>query len=86
MEKEKRIFLISEPGREPHNPKGVYFTKFLSDADEIWIPKGSRRARESGFVLAAKCMRKPVREYHLEDGFPVIRPRQERIQDKGYEL
>lgn len=85
MEREqKRIFLIAAKGNY-HNPDGVYFTKFLSDADEVWIPENDREARKSSYVLTARCMGIPIQTYRLEDGKPTIRPKRERTEEQAYE-
>ena len=70
---QKRVFLVITQeeidGIQP--PKGIYFTKFLSAAEEIWV---------------SEKLHIPVYTCRMEDCVPTIRPKKERTKENAYEL
>lgn len=85
---QKRVFLVLADdeidGICP--PKGVYFTKFLSAAQEVWISEKMMKQKNNLYVLAARSMLIPVFECRMEKGVPTIRPKKERTKENAYEL
>ena len=53
---QKRVFLILAEdeiaGIQP--PKGVYFTKFLATAQELWVSKKAAKQKENPYMLIGK--------------------------------
>lgn len=55
---QKRVFLVLADdeiaGIRP--PKGIYFTKFLSAAQEMWISEKMMKQKRNPYVLTARSM------------------------------
>lgn len=85
---QKRVFLVLADdeiaGIRP--PKGIYFTKFLSAAQEMWISEKMMKQKRNPYVLTARSMLIPVFECRMEEGVPTIRPKKERTKENAYEL
>lgn len=85
---QKRVFLVLADdeiaGIRP--PKGIYFTKFLSAAQEMWISEKMMKQKRNPYVLTARSMLIPVFECRMEEGVPTIRPKKERAKENAYEL
>lgn len=85
---QKRVFLVLADdeiaGIRP--PKGIYFTKFLSAAQEMWISEKMMKQKRNPYVLTARSMLIPVFECRMEEGVPNIRPKKERTKENAYEL
>lgn len=71
---QKRVFLVLADdeiaGIRP--PKGIYFTKFLSAAQEMWISEKMMKQKRNPYVLTARSMLIPVFECRMEEGVPTI--------------
>ncbi len=84
---QKRVFLVlvddEMTGIRP--PKGVYFTKFLSTAQEVWISEKMMK-QKNPYVLTARSLLIPVFECRMEKGVPTIQPKRERTKENAYEL
>ena len=84
---QKRVFLVLADdeiaGIRP--PKGVYFTNFLSTAQEVWISQKMMK-QKNPYLLTARSMLNPVLECKIEHGEPTIRPKRERTRENAYEL
>ena len=84
---QKRVFLVLADdeiaGIRP--PKGVYFTKFLSTAQELWISEKMMK-QKNPYVLTARSLLIPVFECRMEKGVPTIRLKRERTKENAYEL
>ena len=84
---QKRVFLVLADdeiaGIRP--PKGVYITKFLSTAQELWISEKMMK-QKNPYVLTARSLLIPVFECRMEKGVPTIRPKRERTKENAYEL
>ena len=84
---QKRVFLVLADdeiaGIRP--PKGIYFTKFLSAAQEMWISEDDETKKKSicfdGKKYVDSCFR-----MRMEEGVPTIRPKKERTKENAYEL
>lgn len=88
MENEqKRVFLVLSYDEIAgiHPPKGVYFTKFLSTAQEVWISQKMMK-QKNPYLLTARSLLIPVFECKMEHGEPTIRPKRERTRENAYEL
>lgn len=85
---QKRVFLVLADdeiaGIRP--PKGIYFTKFLSAAQEMWISEKMMKQKRNPYVLTARSMLIPVFECRMEEGVHTIRPKKERTKENAYEL
>ena len=85
---QKRVFLVLADdeiaGIRP--PKGIYFTKFLSAAQEMWISEKMMKQKRNPYVLTARSMLIPVFECRMEEGVPTIQPKRERTRENAYEL
>lgn len=85
---QKRVFLVLADdeiaGIRP--PKGIYFTKFLSAAQEMWISEKMMKQKRNPYVLTARSMLIPVFECRMEEGVPTIRSKKERTKENAYEL
>lgn len=68
---QKRVFLILAEdeiaGIQP--PKGVYFTKFLATAQELWVSKKAAKQKENPYMLIGRSMHIPVYLCRLEKVF-----------------
>lgn len=82
---QKRVFLVLADdeiaGIRP--PKGIYFTKFLSAAQEMWISEKMMKQKRNPYVLTARSMLIPVFECRMEEGVPTIRPKKERTKENA---
>lgn len=77
---QKRVFLVLADdeiaGIRP--PKGIYFTKFLSAAQEMWISEKMMKQKRNPYVLTARSMLIPVFECRMEEeSLPFARKRKE---------
>ena len=84
---QKRVFLVLADDEIAgiRTPKGVYFTKFLSTAQELWISEKMMK-QKNPYVLTARSLLIPVFECRMEKGVPTIRPKRERTKENAYEL
>lgn len=84
---QKRVFLVlaDDEIARIRPPKGVYFTKFLSTAQELWISEKMMK-QKNPYVLTARSLLIPVFECRMEKGVPTIRPKRERTKENAYEL
>ena len=84
---QKRVFLVLADDEIAgiRQPKGVYFTKFLSTAQELWISEKMMK-QKNPYVLTARSLLIPVFECRMEKGVPTIRPKRERTKENAYEL
>ena len=84
---QKRVFLVLADDEIAgiRSPKGVYFTKFLSTAQELWISEKMMK-QKNPYVLTARSLLIPVFECRMEKGVPTIRPKRERTKENAYEL
>lgn len=86
-DEQKRVYLVLADdeiaGIRP--PKGVYFTKFLSTAQEVWISEKMMK-KKNPYVLTARSLLLPVFECRMEKGVPTIRLKRGRTREKVYGL
>lgn len=85
---EKRVFLVMSEdeitGIQP--PEGIYFTKFLSAAQELWVTEKMLKQKDNPYMMTGRIMHIPVYLCRLEQGVPTIRPKRERTKEMAYEL
>ena len=84
---QKRVFLVITQeeidGIQP--PKGIYFTKFLSAAEEIWVSEKLMK-QKNPYQMIGKNLHIPVYTCRMVDCVPTIRPKKERTKENAYEL
>lgn len=84
---QKRVFLVITQeeidGIQP--PKGIYFTKFLSAAEEIWVSEKLMK-QKNPYQMIGKNLHIPVYTCRMEDCVSTIRPKKERTKENAYEL